>query len=113
MVDRDRFVAFDLLDQDNDGVIAPWEWTGDMDVFFLLDVDNDGIVSQPEYLGLVHVRRVPVRFIADGALDLDHNGFISRAEWVGDPFRFAALDLNHDGRVKPIEGVLGTLLAQV
>ncbi|HET9766780.1 MAG TPA: hypothetical protein VFS60_08025 [Thermoanaerobaculia bacterium] len=113
LVDRDRYVAFQLLDVDDDSVIAPWEWTGDMDVFFLLDVDNDGVLGQSEYLGLVRSRPVPVRLIAGGALDLDGNGYVTRYEWVGDPYRFVSLDLNGDGRVKPAEAVAGALLTQI
>jgi hypothetical protein len=111
MVDRDRYVAFALLDQDDDGVVAPWEWTGDMDVFFLLDVDGNSVVDQPEYLGLVQARPVPVRMLARGALDLDHDGYVYRSEWVGDPYRFVSLDLNGDGRLKPAEAVAGALIA--
>ena len=113
LVDRDRYVAFQLLDVNDDGVVAPWEWTGDMDVFFLLDVDDNGVLGQSEYLGLVRTRPVPVRLIAGGALDLDGNGYVSRAEWVGDPYRFVSLDLNGDGRVKPAEAVAGALLTQI
>jgi hypothetical protein len=113
LVDRERYVAFNLLDQDDDGVIAPWEWTGDMDVFFLLDVGADGVLEPAEYLGLVRTRPVPVRWIARGDLDLDHNGFVSRSEWVGDPLLFVSLDLDDDGRVKPLEAVVGSLLARV
>ncbi|HEV8242095.1 MAG TPA: hypothetical protein VGS57_22205 [Thermoanaerobaculia bacterium] len=113
LVDRDRYVAFQLLDVDDDGVIAPWEWTGSMDVFFLLDADGNGLLGQSEYLGMVRTRPVPVRLIADGALDLDHNGYVSRYEWVGDPYRFVSLDLNGDGRVKPAEAVAGALLAAI
>lgn len=111
MVDRERYVAFALLDQDDDSVIAPWEWTGDMDTFFWLDVDGNGLVDQSEYLGLVRTRPVPVRMIANGALDFDHDGCVTRSEWVGDPYRFVSLDLNADGRVKPAEAVAGALLA--
>jgi hypothetical protein len=113
LVDRDRYVAFQLLDVNDDGVVAPWEWTGDLDVFFLLDVDDNGVLGQSEYLGLVRTRPVPVRLIAGGALDLDGNGYVSRAEWVGDPYRFVSLDLNGDGRVKPAEAVAGALLTQI
>jgi hypothetical protein len=113
LVDRDRYVAFQLLDVDDDGVVAPWEWTGDMDVFFLLDVDNDGLLGQSEYLGLVRSRPVPVRLVAGGALDLDNDGCVERYEWVGDPYRFVSLDLNGDGRVKPAEAVAGALLAAI
>src|SRR4029453_17550449 len=82
LVDRDRYVAFQLLDVNDDGVVAPWEGAGDMDVFFLLDVDDNGVLGQSEYLGLVRSRPVPVRLIAGGALDLDGNGYVRRAEWV-------------------------------
>jgi len=113
LVDRDRYVAFQLLDVDDDGVIAPWEWTGDMDVFFLLDYDGDGILGQSEYLGLVRTRPVPVRYIANGSLDLDGNGYVDRCEWVGDPYRFVSLDRNHDGRLRPFEAVTGSLLVRI
>jgi hypothetical protein len=111
LVGRDRFVQFDLLDRSNDGLIAPWEWTGDMDLFFLLDRNGDGLVEQPEFLGVGVARPVvPVRMVVDGALDLDHDGYVSRWEWVGDPFRFAALDLNGNGRLGRVEAVIGTAL---
>lgn len=112
LVDRERFVAFHLLDRDDDGLIAPWEWTGDIDVFFLLDANAEGVLEQAEYLGLVRTRPVPLRLVTRGVLDLDHDGFVSRAEWVGDPFVFVSLDLNGDGRVKPLEAVGGYLLAK-
>jgi hypothetical protein len=113
LVDRDRYVAFQLLDVDDDGIIAPWEWTGDMDVFFLLDYDGDGVLGQSEYLGLVRTRPVPVRYIANGSLDLDGNGYVDRCEWVGDPYRFVSLDRNHDGRLRPFEAVTGSLLIRI
>jgi len=93
-------------------LIAPWEWTGDIDVFFLLDANADGVLEQAEYLGLVRTRPAPLRLVTRGVLDLDHDGFVSRAEWVGDPFVFVSLDLNGDGRVKPLEAVGGYLLAK-
>ena len=113
LIDRDRYVAFQLLDVNDNGVVEPWEWTGDMDTFFLLDYDGNGLVNESEYLGMVRTRPVPVRLVANGALDLDHNGYISRYEWVGDPYRFVSLDLNGDGRVKPAEAVAGALLATI
>lgn len=113
LVDRDRYVAFQLLDVNDNGVVEPWEWTSDMDTFFLLDYDGNGLVNESEYLGMVRTRPVPVRLIANGSLDLDHNGYVSRYEWVGDPYRFVSLDLNGDGRVKPAEAVAGALLATI
>jgi hypothetical protein len=113
LVDRDRYLAFNLLDIDDDGIVAPWEWTGDMDVFFLLDESGDGVLEQAEYLGLVRARPLPMRYVVDGALDCDHDGLVSRSEWVGDPFRFVSLDLDGDGVLRRPEAVVGSLLARI
>ena len=110
LVDRERYVAFHLLDVDDDGVIAPWEWTGDMDLFFAVDASNDGVVSQEEYLGLVRTRPVSVRYAWNGDLDLDRDGYVERVEWVGDPYRFASLDMDRDGRVEKWEALTGWLM---
>ena len=108
-VDRERYVAFHLLDVDDDGMVAPWEWTGDLDAFFLVDVDDDGVVSLAEYLGLVQVRQVPLRTALGGGLDLDGDGDVTAVEWWGDPLRFVRLDLDRDGELEPLEAVVGWL----
>jgi hypothetical protein len=110
-VERNRYVAFDLLDVDDDGVLASWEWTGSLEVYFALDGDGDGVVSQAEYLGLVPaVRPVPMRLAWNGTLDADGDGAVEPVEWVGDPLRFTRLDLDRDGRVERWEAVAGWLL---
>ena len=107
-VDRERYVAFHLLDRDDDGVLAPWEWTGDIDLFFLLDADNDGVMEQSEYLGLARRQRIPLR-VAYGA-DLDGDRRLVPVEWVGDPYRFARLDIDADGEIEPVEALVGWAL---
>jgi len=111
LLDRDRYVAFNLLDVDDDGLIAPWEWTGDMDVFFRLDSSGDGALSAAEYLGLLPASRsLPVRLALNGALDVDGDGAVERMEWVGDPYRFGRLDLDRDGKIERWEAFAGWLL---
>jgi hypothetical protein len=107
-VDRERYVAFHLLDVDDDGVLAPWEWSGDIDLFFLLDGDNDGVLEQNEYLGLARRQRIPLR-VAYGA-DLDGDRRLVPVEWVGDPYRFARLDIDDDGEIEPVEALVGWAL---
>lgn len=107
-VDRERYVAFHLLDRNDDGVLAPWEWTGDVDLFFLLDADNDGVLEQAEYLGLARRQRIPLR-VAYGA-DLDGDRRLVPVEWVGDPYRFARLDIDDDGEIEPVEALVGWAL---
>jgi hypothetical protein len=109
-VDRQRYADFHLLDLDDDRVVAPWEWSADLDVFFLLDSDGDGLVSQSEYLGLVPVRTVPLRMVVQRDLDLDADGRIEAVEWVGDPYRFARLDIDADGVIEPLESLAGWAL---
>jgi hypothetical protein len=107
--DRERYVSFHLLDVDDDGIVAPWEWTGDLDAFFLVDVDDDGVVSLAEYLGLVQPRQVPLRVALGDDLDFDGDGDLTAAEWLGDPLRFARLDLDADGELEPVEAMVGWL----
>ena len=107
-VDRERYVAFHLLDVDDDGVLAPWEWSGDIDLFFLLDGDNDGVLEQNEYLGMARRQRIPLR-VAYGA-DLDGDRRLVPVEWVGDPYRFARLDIDDDGEIEPVEALVGWAL---
>jgi hypothetical protein len=108
-VDRERYVTFHLLDIDDDGVVAPWEWTGDLDGFFLVDVDDDGVVSLAEFLGLVQVRQVPLRTALGSGLDFDGDGDVTAVEWWGDPLRFARLDIDADGELEPLEAFVGWL----
>ena len=107
--DRERYVAFHLLDVDDDALVAPWEWTGDLDVFFMMDVDDDGAITLAEYLGLVEPRRVPLRTAFGYDYDLDDDGDVEAVEWYGDPLRFARLDIDADGELEPVEALVGWL----
>jgi hypothetical protein len=109
VVDRDRFLLFHGLDRDNDGLIAPWEWPGDLDSFFLRDFDGDAVVSLDEFVGLVDVDH-GVRAYRYDALDFDRDGRVARVEWVGDPVRFTRLDRNADGAVGRWEYGVGWVL---
>ncbi|HUP42419.1 MAG TPA: hypothetical protein VM599_04350 [Thermoanaerobaculia bacterium] len=109
LVDRDRFLLFHGLDRDGDGLIAPWEWPGDLDSFFLRDFNGDAVISLDELMGLVEIDH-GVRAYRYDALDFDRNGRIARGEWVGDPVRFTRLDRNHDGVVSRWEYGVGWAL---
>jgi hypothetical protein len=109
VVDRDRFLLFHGLDRDDDGLIAPWEWPGDLDSFFLRDFDGDAVVSLDEFVGLVDVDH-GVRAYRYDALDFDRDGRVARVEWVGDPVRFTRLDRNADGAVGRWEYGVGWVL---
>jgi hypothetical protein len=109
-VERERYVAFHLLDVDDDALVAPWEWTGDLDAFFLMDVDDDGVLTLAEYLGLVQTRRVPLRVAFSGDLDLDDDGDLTAFEWMGDPLTFARMDIDADGELEPLEAFVGWVL---
>jgi hypothetical protein len=109
VVDRDRLLLFHGLDRDDDGLIAPWEWPGDLDSFFLRDFDGDAVVSLDEFMGLVEVD-YGVRDYRYDALDFDRDGRVARVEWVGDPVRFTRLDRDADGMVGRWEYGVGWVL---
>ena len=110
VVDRDRFLLFHGLDRDEDGLIAPWEWPGDLDSFFLRDFNGDAVIGLDELMGLVEVD-YGVRDYGFDALDFDRGGTITRVEWVGDPVRFTRLDRNDNGVVGRWEYGVGWALA--
>ena len=107
VVDRDRLLLFQGLDLDDDGLIAPWEWPGDLDSFWFRDENADGAIGLDEYLGLTVDR--PVRELEFDAVDYDRDGEIARVEWVGDPYRFHRLDRNDNGVVGRWEYAFGWL----
>lgn len=107
VVDRDRLLLFQGMDRDHDGLVAPWEWPGDLDSFWFRDYNADGAVSLDEYLGLAVDR--PVRDLEFDAIDYDRDGEIARVEWVGDPYRFHRLDRNDNGVVGRWEYAFGWL----
>jgi hypothetical protein len=109
VVDRDRFVLFHGLDRDDDGLIAPWEWPGDVESFFLRDFNGDAVISLDEFMGLVEVD-YGVRGYGFDALDFDRGGTIAGVEWVGDPVRFTRLDRNANGVVGRWEYGVGWML---
>jgi hypothetical protein len=109
VVDRDRLLLFHGLDRDDDGLIAPWEWPGDLDSFFLRDFDGDAVISLDEFMGLVDVD-YGVRAYRYDALDFDRDGRVARVEWVGDPVRFTRLDRDADGMVGRWEYGVGWVL---
>jgi hypothetical protein len=109
IVDRDRFLLFHGLDRDDDGLIAPWEWPGDLESFFLRDFDGDGVISLDEMMGLVELDR-GVRAYRFDVIDFDRDGEIARVEWVADPVRFTRLDRNGNGVVGRWEYAVGWVL---
>lgn len=109
LVDRDRFLLFQGLDRDDDGLVAPWEWPGDLDSFFYRDFNGDGAIALDEFVGLGTPSR-SVRSLQFDALDFDSNGTISRVEWIGDPVRFSRLDRNDNGVVGRWEFGVGWLI---
>jgi hypothetical protein len=48
---------------------------------------------------------VPLRAAFGG--DLDDDGRLVAVEWVGDPYRFARLDVDDDGEIEPLEAFVG------
>lgn len=108
VVDRDRFLLFEALDRDEDGLVAPWEWPGSVESFFYRDFNGDGAVSMDEFLGLDV--DVGTREVGFDTLDFDRDGEIARVEWVGDPLTFARLDRNDNGVVGRWEYGVGWLL---
>jgi hypothetical protein len=107
VIDRDRLLLFQGMDRDDDGLVAPWEWPGDLDSFWFRDHNGDGAVSLDEYLGLDV--DMPVRDLEFDAIDYDRSGEIARVEWVGDPYRFQRLDRNDNGVVGRWEYAFGWL----
>jgi len=109
VVDRDRFLLFHGLDRDDDGLIEPWEWPGDVESFFLRDFNGDAVIGLDEFMGLVEVDH-GVRSYGYDALDFDRSGTIAGVEWVGDPVRFSRLDRNANGVVGRWEYGVGWML---
>jgi len=86
---------FQRLDDNRDGRISRQEWRYDDDTFQRVDRNNDGVIGDREFLGEEGFDRNPAtRF---DALDVNHDGRVSRREWTGSSETFSWLDRDNDG----------------
>lgn len=89
-----REERFEDMDQNNDGVLARYEWRGDMGTFNRRDLNRDGVVTWREF-----GRQVPADTRSSRFQQADRNNDrrISRQEWRGDWESFSILDRSRDG----------------
>ena len=92
---KSREKSFQKLDRDQDQVIAPQEWRGDVQTFLNLDCNRDQSLSREEYIYAdCKMDHKEMAF-----LDLDRNGnkVIEPDEWNQSEEEFNRLDRDHDG----------------
>src|SRR4030095_3476196 len=82
------------LDTNKDGIIQRQEWNGSEESFQEHDWNSDGVLSGNEVLSGAKEPDLTARF--DGP-DREHDGIISRSEWLESSDSFYRLDDNHDG----------------
>jgi Ca2+-binding EF-hand superfamily protein len=88
--------SFNKLDHNGDNRLTRDEWHFDMESFHRADHNGDGVISRAEFLGTDSPLDDDREDLFSG-LDANRDGRVSRDEWHGDPARFNALDVNHDG----------------
>jgi Ca2+-binding EF-hand superfamily protein len=84
--------TFAELDRDHNGVIARNEWNNDRQSFDALDTNRDNLLGRYEFPG----RTFSDRFTSFSELDANHDGRITRNEWVEDLRTFDSLDTNRN-----------------
>jgi Ca2+-binding EF-hand superfamily protein len=90
----DNVGDFNALDDNRDGRIERFEWSGTRAAFNRMDVNNDGVLSRRE---LAASDAVPASAESFDLLDANNNGVISRGEWRTGLGRFTQYDVNRDG----------------
>jgi Ca2+-binding EF-hand superfamily protein len=95
--------GFSELDHNRDNRITSDEWHFDRDSFRRADHNRDNVISRAEFLG----EDGEDDDRGDGFRNLDRNndGRIAADEWHGSVAVFGALDSNHDGYVTRVEMV--------
>ena len=90
---------FGQMDVNNNGYINRSEWRGETRSFDAVDRNGDNRVTMDEYLsqaGSFGYGTLESRF---AQLDRNHNGWLSRGEWRGEPLAFDIVDRNGDNRI--------------
>ncbi len=118
-------IRFHGMDTNGDNVITRAEWRGAPEAFDTRDWNHDGVLSGDEVRpGAARPTGVPGAHATTGrlpgvaagndpdaplfaALDRNHDGVLSRAEWNGSEADFRRLDFNHDGVLSPYEFGVG------
>jgi len=98
---------FGALDTNKDGKIAKDEFKGSGKAFAWVDADHNGYISRPEatraYLATIGMLSLAEKAHAYRAMDANHDGKISAAEYKGPKSHFARIDANHDGSITRAE----------
>jgi Ca2+-binding EF-hand superfamily protein len=92
---------FKVLDANNDGKISKDEFaTASQHLFTAADSNHDGILTPLEMRRGMQIARQEVTGRGLMGLDTNHDGTISRDEFLARPEQiFARLDKNHDGKL--------------
>jgi Ca2+-binding EF-hand superfamily protein len=93
----DREDRFADLDVNRDGRVTRDEWHGTAAVFAALDANRDGVLTREEALGTEGTTGTTRDEFK--SVDVDGDGFISRAEWHWNTAAFDRLDTDHDRRL--------------
>jgi hypothetical protein len=107
--DQGRFAG---MDRNGDGVITRLEWRGNRQSFDNQDWNNDGVLSGDEVApaagrptGRTAEDREARRAARYAALDINNNGRIEPREWDGTVVAFNRLDVNNDNVLSRAEMV--------
>jgi Ca2+-binding EF-hand superfamily protein len=111
--ESEREARLRSMDRDNDGVITRAEWAGSADGFRRRDRNGDGVLSGDEVRQLGDGRgdgAAELRAVFTRA-DRNANGRLERDEWYGNEAAFDRIDADHDGAISRTEflgGPVGT-----
>ena len=93
-------MRFAGMDRNHDGVITRAEWRGNDRSFRNHDWNGDGVLSGPEVAaGESRPEPEDLDRSVFGHLDRNDDGRLSRDEWSGSDASWRAMDLDHDGYV--------------
>jgi Ca2+-binding EF-hand superfamily protein len=101
---QEKARAFQAADSNKDGKLSQSEFKGTGERFAQLDANHDGEITREEAIRAFqgYVRRA-MRLARLRAMDINHDGLISAAEFKGPKPAFARLNADHDGTISRAE----------